>query len=60
MKNNSKAAAKRTQVVYSEPQFIKVGSREKICKSGKVITINRYKKNLNAKPIKTIFHPIHN
>lgn len=56
MNNNSKAAAKRTQIVYSEPQFVLVGNKEKTCQSGKVITVNRYRKNPNAKPIRTIQH----
>lgn len=58
MSNNSKAAAKRTQIVYSEPQYILVGSKEKLCKSGKVIIVNRYKKNPNAKPVKEILHAL--
>ena len=53
MKNNSKAAAKRTQVVYSEPRKIKIGS--KIVKG---VEINIYKRNKNAKPIKTVLHPL--
>ena len=56
MRNNSKAAAKRTQVVYSEPRKSLVGTKTKTCKSGKVITVNVYKKNLNAKPIRVIQH----
>lgn len=58
MNNNSKAAAKRTQVVYSQPRRILVGTKTKLTKAGDEITVNRYKKNPNAKPIKTILHPI--
>lgn len=56
MNNNSKAAAKRTQVVYSEPRKTLVGTRTKLTKAGVEITINRYKRNPNAKPVKEIQH----
>ncbi len=56
--NNSKAAAKRTQVVYSEPRKTLVGTKTKTCKSGEVITVNVYRRNKNAKPIKSIVHPL--
>lgn len=56
MNNNSKAAAKRTQVVYSEPKRILVSSKIKTTKSGVEIKINRYKDNPNAKFVKEIVH----
>lgn len=58
MKNNSKAAAKRTQVVYDKPQWTKVGEREKLCKSGETVKTGVYKFNPDAKPIRTIVHPL--
>jgi len=58
MKNNSKAAAKRTQVVMSEKSKIFVSKKTVKTKSGKKITVNVYKANKNAKPIKTILHPL--
>lgn len=56
MGNNSKAAAKRTQVVYSKPRKSLVGTKTKTCKSEKVITVNVYRRNPNAKPIRVIQH----
>ena len=56
MNNNSKAAAKRTQVVYSEPRRKLVSSITKTRKDGTTYIVNRYKDNPNAKPIKTIVH----
>ncbi len=53
MNNNSKAAAKRTQVVYSEPRKLLVSS--KTLPNGQ--RVNTYRKNKNAKPIKFIVHP---
>lgn len=58
MRNNSKAAAKRTQVVMSEKSKIFVSKKTVKTKSGKKITVNVYKANKNAKPIKTILHPL--
>ena len=58
MKNNSKAAAKRTQVVMSEKSKVFVSKKTVKTKSGKKITVNVYKANKNAKPIKTILHPL--
>lgn len=58
MKNNSKAAAKRTQVVMSEKSKIFVSKKTVTTKAGKKITVNVYKKNKNAKPLKTILHPL--
>ncbi len=56
MNNNSKAAAKRTQVVYSEPRRILVGTKKKVTKAGVTIITNQYRNNPNAKPIRTIIH----
>jgi hypothetical protein len=58
MKNNSKAAAKRTQVVMSEKSKIFVSTKTVTTKAGKKITVNVYKRNKNAKPLKTILHPL--
>jgi hypothetical protein len=58
MKNNSKAAAKRTQVVYSEPRKIKIGTKEVVSKKGIAAVVGIYELNKNAKPIKTVLHPL--
>lgn len=58
MNNNSKAAAKRTQIVMSEKSRTFVTKKTVITKAGKTITVNVYKKNKNAKPIKTVLHPL--
>ncbi len=58
MNNNSKAAAKRTQIVYSEPQRLLVSSRVITDKHGKEQKINKYRNNPNAIPVKTIIHPL--
>lgn len=50
----SKGRNKRKQVIMSEPSKILVGTY--ITKSGD--TKNKYKKNPNAKPIKTIYHEV--
>jgi len=55
--NRSKAAAKRTQVVYSEPRRILVKTETRVSKKGVEYTVNKYRDNPNAKPIKTILHP---
>jgi hypothetical protein len=58
MSNNSKASAKRKQVIYSEPRRTFVKSEKRVSKKGVEYTVNIYRKNINAKPIKEIVHNI--
>ena len=54
--NNSKAAAKRTQVVLSAPAYIKIGTKEVVSKKGVKQTVGIWRKNPLSKPIKEIVH----
>lgn len=56
MNNNSKAAAKRTQVVLSAPAYIKIGTKEVVSKSGVKRTVGIWRKNQKSHPIKEIVH----
>jgi len=56
MNNNSNAAAKRKQIIYSEPQRVKVGTKTVTSKKGITSIVNIYKNNPNARPLKEIVH----
>jgi len=56
--NNSKAAAKRTQIVRSEPEFVKIGTKKVTSKKGLTHEVGVYRRNKNSKPLKAIVHPL--